>query len=139
MPRIAKPPLKTTDRHSLTSQLRDIIESRQLTAYAVGKLADVDPGVVSRFLTGERDIRMETADRLGAALGLRLTEVGRVRGRAPLPRQAGRVAPTPRVIQPASDDLELVADQPEIESGDANDSASADDDQVTEYDACDNA
>ena len=48
-----------------------------LTAYAVGRMAGVDPGVVKRFLTGERDIRMETADRLAAALGLRLVEVAR--------------------------------------------------------------
>jgi transcriptional regulator with XRE-family HTH domain len=66
----------------LSNQLKDIIQSRGLTAYAVGRMAEVDPGVVQRFLTGERDIRLETADRIGAALGLRLVELGRkVRGR----------------------------------------------------------
>lgn len=57
--------------------MREIIEARGLTAYAAARLAGVDPGVVSRFMTGQRDIRMETADRLAAALGLRLVELAR--------------------------------------------------------------
>ena len=65
------------NRHTLSYQLREIIDARGLTAYAAGQLAGVDPGVVSRFLTGQRDIRLETADRLAAALGLRLVEVAR--------------------------------------------------------------
>jgi transcriptional regulator with XRE-family HTH domain len=67
-------------RHNLAYQLREVIESRGLSAYAAARLAGVDPGVVSRFMTGERDIRLETDGRLAAALGLRLVEVGR-RGR----------------------------------------------------------
>lgn len=69
--------------------MREIIEARGLTAYAAGKLAGVDPGVVQRFLTGERDIRMETADRLALGLGLRLVEVAR-KGRA---RASGSARP----------------------------------------------
>jgi len=68
-------------KHGLRYQLREIVEARGLTAYALARRAGVDPGVVSRFLTGERDIRLETADRLAAALGLRLVEVG-TKGRA---------------------------------------------------------
>jgi transcriptional regulator with XRE-family HTH domain len=68
--------------------LREIIEARGLTAYAAGRLADVDPGVVSRFMTGERDIRMDTADRLASALGLRLVELAR-KGRARPSRAVG--------------------------------------------------
>src|SRR3954451_3527209 len=64
-------------KHTLSYQLREVIEARGLTAYAAARLADLDPGVVSRFLTGERDIRLGTADRLASALGLRLVEVGR--------------------------------------------------------------
>ncbi len=95
MPRIVKKPSRQSDRHALSGQLRDVIASRGLTGYALGRLADVDPGVVQRFITGERDIRMETADRLSAVLGLRLVEVGRVRGRAvpARPDPAGRLAP----------------------------------------------
>ena len=70
-------PRALPNRHTLSYQLREIIDARGLTAYAAGQLAGVDPGVVSRFLTGQRDIRLETADRLATALGLRLVEVAR--------------------------------------------------------------
>ena len=82
MPKPKRP--SAPSKHTLSYQLREIIEARGLTAYAVARLAGVDPGVVSRFLTGARDIRMETADKLASALGLRLVEVARRgRGRAP--------------------------------------------------------
>jgi hypothetical protein len=86
----SKPARQTAGRlQTLSDQLRGIIEGRGLTAYAVGRLADVDPGVVSRFLSGARDIRMGTADRIAAALGLRLVELGRpARGRPTRPAAA---------------------------------------------------
>jgi hypothetical protein len=64
-------------RRAPSYQLREFIEASGLTAYALGRKAGVDPGVVQRFITGERDIRMETADRLCEALGLRLVEDAR--------------------------------------------------------------
>ncbi len=69
-------------RHGLTGQLKEIIASRELTAYAVGQASEVDTAVIARFLSGERDIRMETADKIAAALGLRLVEVAGKKGRA---------------------------------------------------------
>jgi len=57
-----------------------------MSAYAAARLAGVDPGVVSRFMTGERDIRLATADRLASALGLRLVELGKkIRGKTARP------------------------------------------------------
>src|SRR3954451_14921881 len=73
---------KTIKRHtraaqgSLTNRLREIIKGRGLTAYGLARDADLDPGVVQRFVSGRRDIRLETADRLVAALGLKLVESG---------------------------------------------------------------
>ena len=43
-----------------------------MTAYEIGRRAGVSPIVISRFVSGERDLRMATADRLAAVLGLRL-------------------------------------------------------------------
>jgi hypothetical protein len=37
--------------------------------------------MVARFVSGERDLRLGTVDRIASALGLRLVEVGRARGR----------------------------------------------------------
>jgi hypothetical protein len=45
---------------------------REMSAYQIAKAANVSQIVVSRFLSGERDIRMETADRLAEVLGLKL-------------------------------------------------------------------
>jgi len=64
-------------RHTVSQQLRDVIDSRGMTPYAVAKLADIDPGMVARFVSGERDLRFGTVDRIAHALGLRLVEVGR--------------------------------------------------------------
>jgi transcriptional regulator with XRE-family HTH domain len=68
-------------RQTIATQLRDLIESRGLTHYALGKLAEVSPAMISRFVSGERDLRFETAARLAAALNLRLVEVARVKGK----------------------------------------------------------
>ncbi len=61
---------------TISDQLRAIIKDSGKTAYAVGKLAEVDPGVVQRFMTGERDLRVSTLDKIAEALRLRLCHDG---------------------------------------------------------------
>jgi transcriptional regulator with XRE-family HTH domain len=68
-------------RHTVSGQLRDVIESRGLTPTELGRLSDVDLTVISRFLAGEREIRNGTFDKLATALGLCLIEVARLRRR----------------------------------------------------------
>ena len=80
-----KKPASREGKHTLSRQLRDVIESRGLTAYALGKQAEVDATVIGRFLSGERDLRMATADRIAAALGLRLVEVAQPKGKGRTP------------------------------------------------------
>ena len=75
-------------RHSLSKQLREIIDSRGLTAYALGQCSGVDPTVIGRFLADQRDIRLETADKIAAALGLRLVEIAKPKGRGRPSNQA---------------------------------------------------
>ena len=67
-------------RYTLSGQLRDVIESRGLTLAELGKLADVDPTIIGRFLSGERDLRLATADKIATAFGLRLVEVAGSKG-----------------------------------------------------------
>jgi transcriptional regulator with XRE-family HTH domain len=57
---------------TLSAELRTIIARQALSAYAVARRAGVSPRIVQRWLAGERDIRLETADRLAVALGARL-------------------------------------------------------------------
>lgn len=57
---------------TIVDQLRTAIVATGLTSYRLGKDAGVSPGVIDRFLTGERDIRLATAARLSTALGIEL-------------------------------------------------------------------
>ena len=60
---------------TLSESLRAAIEDSGLTMYRVAKDAGLDFTVVSRFCHGQRDIRLETADRLAEYLGLELRPV----------------------------------------------------------------
>ena len=103
---MSRPRPKGTARgHGLADQLREIIASRGLTAYGLGRDAGVDAGVIHRFLAGERDIRLETAGRIAAALGLRLVEVAGRRGKAPA-RPRARSADTPAVAERPPADID---------------------------------
>lgn len=66
MPRQPKP---------ITTTLKNAIKASGLTHYAVAKLAGITPGQIDRFMSGERDLRLETAGRIAAALGLELRPV----------------------------------------------------------------
>ena len=57
---------------SLSEDLREAIRRSGKPVYQIAKAANVSQIVVSRFLSGERDIRMETADRLAEVLDLKL-------------------------------------------------------------------
>lgn len=71
---------------TLSAELRTIIARQALSAYAVARRAGVSPRIVQRWLAGERDIRLRTADRLAIVLGARLVEAGpRRRGAQPPP------------------------------------------------------
>ena len=61
-------------RGVIGTQLRAMIRARGETASELGRQAGVDPGVIQRFLNEERDIRVETLDRLAEVMDLRLIE-----------------------------------------------------------------
>jgi hypothetical protein len=60
------------DAGRLSTALREAIRSSEKSVYQIAKAANMSQIVVSRFVSGERDIRMETADRLAEVLGLKL-------------------------------------------------------------------
>ena len=70
-------------RGVIGTQLRAMIRARGETASELGRQAGVDPGVIQRFLNEERDIRVETLDRLAEVMGLRLIEGAKGKARAP--------------------------------------------------------
>ena len=57
---------------SLSEALKLAIQESGRTVYQIAKEAHVSQIIISRFLSGERDIRMATADKLANALGLKL-------------------------------------------------------------------
>jgi DNA-binding phage protein len=68
------PPAAPTGSASgrLSQALRDALRASDKSMYQIAQDAGVSQIVVSRFLSGERDIRMATADKLAEALGLKL-------------------------------------------------------------------
>jgi 2-phospho-L-lactate guanylyltransferase (CobY/MobA/RfbA family) len=67
----ARPSVLATP-HSLSEALKQAIRESDKSEYQIAQLAGVSQIVISRFLSGERDIRMNTADKLAGALELKL-------------------------------------------------------------------
>lgn len=57
---------------AISEALRAAIQASPKSVYQICKEAGISQIVVSRFLSGERDIRLATADRLAKALGIAL-------------------------------------------------------------------
>ena len=57
---------------TLEEQLKAEIEASGLSNYRIGIMANVSTGVLDRFVSGERTLRLPTAGRICAALGLEL-------------------------------------------------------------------
>lgn len=57
---------------SLSETLKQAVRESDKSEYQIAQEAGVSQIVISRFLNGERDIRMATADRLAEVLGLKL-------------------------------------------------------------------
>lgn len=67
------PPLdRPTIPRSLSASLKKAMKRSPKTSYQLAKEAGLSQIMVSRFLSGKRDIRLGTADRLAHALGLKL-------------------------------------------------------------------
>ncbi len=56
----------------ISQALREAIQRSGLTIYRIAKDCDTHSSVVARFVHGERDLRLETADRIAEYLGLEL-------------------------------------------------------------------
>lgn len=60
----------------LIARLKAAIRDCGLSLNQLGKMADVDNGRLSRFMTGQRDISLEAAEKVMKALGLDVVAVG---------------------------------------------------------------
>ena len=59
-------------RQRLQDSLKTAIRQTGEPLNRLAKKSGVSQPIIYRFVSGERDIRLETADKLAAALGLRL-------------------------------------------------------------------
>lgn len=59
-------------RRSFAELIRATTQARGLTAYALARDSGVNSAVVGRFLKGERDVTLTTAEKLCRALRLEL-------------------------------------------------------------------
>lgn len=65
--------LTISETGSISDALRRAIQASPKSVYQICKETGISQIVVSRFLSGERDIRLATADRLARALGIEVT------------------------------------------------------------------
>jgi transcriptional regulator with XRE-family HTH domain len=70
---MAKKKTKTLDQ-TLSETLKQAIVSSELSQYRIAKESGVSAGVLSRFVNGERDLKLETADKLCKILGFTLSK-----------------------------------------------------------------
>jgi transcriptional regulator with XRE-family HTH domain len=65
---------KTKTTATLSDQLREIIETCELSRYEIAKRSKVDASQLHRFLHGTGRLTTDSLDRIGAVLRLRFTE-----------------------------------------------------------------
>lgn len=63
----------------ISDALRRAIERSDLSVYQLAKDSGVAAIMIGRFVRGERDIRLATADKLASALGVRVAVPARRR------------------------------------------------------------
>jgi transcriptional regulator with XRE-family HTH domain len=59
-------------RQKLSDQLRDAVRGCRASRYALAKQLGIAESALSRFVSGDRGLTLETVDKLAEALGLRL-------------------------------------------------------------------
>ena len=63
------------DQGDWSAIIRDRVKAEGWSAYSLALASGVDSSVILRFLAGERDVRLATAQKLCAAIGLALMPI----------------------------------------------------------------
>ena len=65
----------------LSDQIRNAINDSGLSRYAICKACDIDKGTMSRFMSGQVGLSLETIDRVGVFLDLQVVKRQKKKGR----------------------------------------------------------
>ena len=65
----------------LSDQIRNAINDSGLSRYAICKACDIDKGTMSRFMSGQVGLSLETIDRVGVFLDLHVVKRQKQKGR----------------------------------------------------------
>jgi transcriptional regulator with XRE-family HTH domain len=57
---------------TLSEALKKAILKSEMTQYQIAKEAGIDQGMITRFLSDERDLRLETASKIAEVVGAKL-------------------------------------------------------------------
>ena len=74
----------TAKNVKLSDQIRRAIDASGMSRYAIAKAIKLDQSVLSRFMAGTSGLSVETLDRLGQLLGLRIVaedQAAKIKGR----------------------------------------------------------
>ena len=63
----------TTKNTSLTDQLRQLIETAEISRYQLWQQTGIDQAVLSKFVNGKGGLSMESLDKIGEVLNLQIT------------------------------------------------------------------
>ena len=64
----------TTKKTSLTDQLRQLIESAEISRYELWRQTGIDQAVLSKFVNHKGGLSMESLDKIGELLDLQITK-----------------------------------------------------------------
>lgn len=78
-------------RITLSDQVRQAVDASGLSRYAIARAIGVDDATMSRFMSGERGLRMSALDDLADFLNLHI-----VAGEGPKQRNTGRLSDSAR-------------------------------------------
>lgn len=65
----------SVEKGSMEYRIKEVMEERRLSCYAVARDAGLNPGIVKRWHEGKRGLSFDSAEAIVKALGLKLVEV----------------------------------------------------------------
>lgn len=91
---------RPASRSTISGKLRDLLVSGEHAPFAIARDSGVPLSCLTRFISGERDLKLGTVDQLADVLGLRLVETGRDRVRASKSPRPGCRSTSPPPVSP---------------------------------------